>query len=285
MRPFSVIGVALLVLGCAVPDGPRTATSADGVPIRYDLHGTGDTLLVLIHGWTNTRAFWDPHPATLARTHRVAVLDLAGHGESGAARTDWSVRRFGDDVVAVVESAGADRVVLVGFSLGACAALEAAAMLGDRAIGVVIVDALQDVATTFTEADIARVAAQMRGVLADPMAVRAFALSPAAHDSLAARLVRLVPASTPDHAWESLASSLRWRTSELRGTVGRVRSPIVAINSDRVATDVRTWRELSPGFELRVMSGVGHLGVLWERPEEFDRLLLESVSALATARR
>ncbi|MGB5304259.1 MAG: ester cyclase, partial [Gemmatimonadota bacterium] len=67
-----------LEVGFGVMDGE--ALSADGVPIRYEVHGTGDPALVLVHGWTNSRAIWGVHPRTLANTHRVVALDLAGHG-------------------------------------------------------------------------------------------------------------------------------------------------------------------------------------------------------------
>ena len=53
------------------------AFSADGVVIRYETHGAGDPALVLVHGWTNSRAIWGIHPQTLARAHRVVALDLA----------------------------------------------------------------------------------------------------------------------------------------------------------------------------------------------------------------
>jgi hypothetical protein len=44
----------------------------------------------------------------------VVVVDLGGHGQSGLGRSDWNMQAFGDDVVAVVEEVGAQKVVLVG---------------------------------------------------------------------------------------------------------------------------------------------------------------------------
>jgi sigma-B regulation protein RsbQ len=46
---------------------------------------------------------WGEHPRTLSRNYRVVAIDLAGHGESGSDRDEWTMASFGRDVVAVVE--------------------------------------------------------------------------------------------------------------------------------------------------------------------------------------
>jgi len=130
------------LVGCEAdpPEGSAMlgeARAPDGVTISYEVRGVRDPALVLVHGWANTRAIWGVHPETLSRRHRVVALDLAGHGASGADRSEWTMEAFGEDVVAVVDELGLESTVLVGFSMGGAVVLEAAERLGDRVLGVV----------------------------------------------------------------------------------------------------------------------------------------------------
>jgi len=67
-------------------------------------------------------------------------IDLAGHGDSGSAREDWSIPCFADDVVAVIDALGLQQVVLIGHSMGGSVAVEVAVKLEGRVDGVIGVD-------------------------------------------------------------------------------------------------------------------------------------------------
>ena len=114
--------------------------SADGSSIFYDSRGEGDVTLVFVHCWTCNSEFWQPQIDYFARDYRVVWLDLAGHGKSSSQRQEYTMSAFGNDVAAVVDRVGADRVVLVGHSMGGPVVIEAAKLLGDRVIGIVGVD-------------------------------------------------------------------------------------------------------------------------------------------------
>jgi sigma-B regulation protein RsbQ len=142
---LAILIVTALTFGAC--DKPKLATpviesvaSADGVPIRYETVGKTDAALVLVHCWTCNRNFWDAQVAHFAPRLQVVRLDLAGHGESGKARKEYTIPAFAGDVAAVVDKLGLKRVVLVGHSMGGPVALEAQKLLGDRVIGVVGVD-------------------------------------------------------------------------------------------------------------------------------------------------
>ena len=74
------------------------------------------------------------------RGHRVLCLDLLGHGDSDRPSEMWnySVTAFGRQVLALLDTAGVDKAVLGGTSLGANASLEAAAAAPDRVRGLLI---------------------------------------------------------------------------------------------------------------------------------------------------
>ena len=105
--------------------------------------------VVLIHGLRSTAWAWAPVARRLAaRTHTVA-MDLRGHGLSDAPTEDgaYDPDVLAEDVVAVAEGSGVldpaeagARVVLAGHGFGAVVAGLAAAALGARCVGLVLVD-------------------------------------------------------------------------------------------------------------------------------------------------
>src|SRR3970282_656221 len=124
-RPYRILvattlTTAALLLGACAPKAPvtGTVTAADQVAIKYETSGRGEPALVFVHCWTCTRGYWDKQAEHFAKSHQVVRLDLAGHGESGRERKDYTVEAFGGDVAAVVEKLGLKRVVLIGYSIG-----------------------------------------------------------------------------------------------------------------------------------------------------------------------
>jgi pimeloyl-ACP methyl ester carboxylesterase len=261
------------------------ARSVDGVPIRYAVRGTGEPTLVLVHGWTNSRAIWGEHPRTLSRTHRVVALDLAGHGESGADRAQWSIDGFGEDVVAVVEQLALDSVVLVGFSMGGAVVLEAADRMPDRVLGVVLVDAFHDPdeAPPDSMADVME--AQFRANWGDTAFLRAFGFTPDAPDSLIQYVAASSPAQPREHWFPILRAAFTWTRDDAKTTLASVRPPIAAINTTRAPTRVDAIRRYAPSFTVDTMDGVGHAGILLQRVEDFDAKLLAIVERFASAER
>jgi pimeloyl-ACP methyl ester carboxylesterase len=54
----------------------QVAVSADGVPIHYEIHGSGSPALVFVHGWCCDRRCWDGQVQAFALRHTVIALDL-----------------------------------------------------------------------------------------------------------------------------------------------------------------------------------------------------------------
>jgi pimeloyl-ACP methyl ester carboxylesterase len=278
---WAYAGVLIAVVGCspAVGSDKQSATAPDGVDIVYEVFGGDDPTIVLVHGWTNNRQFWHPHIETLSETHRVVALDLAGFGESGHSRTEWTMQNFGEDIAAVARKVRSDQLVLVGFSMGGAAVLEAAKIIPDRVIGVVLVDAFHDPEEQFGDSTGDALISQYRAILGDrdPGVLRQTVFSPATPDSLIQRLRDNLPDSIPEFWWNDLEELFHWNDEELTRTLEAIDAPIEAINSDQTPTNIEAFREYVPSFEVGIMPGVGHLGVIWENLELFDDLLLQAV--------
>ncbi len=75
--------------------------------------------VVLIHGWAyDSLATWHGLLLLLAGRLRVTAVDLRGHGKSDRVRERFDVDDLADDVAAVLNAVGADRVAVVGYSMG-----------------------------------------------------------------------------------------------------------------------------------------------------------------------
>lgn len=90
----------------------------DGIHISYRALGTGPTTLLFMHGWAGSGAYFDETLSYLDLTGlRAITFDLRGHGDSDKPDTGYSDERFARDAFAVADAAGADDVVVIGFSM------------------------------------------------------------------------------------------------------------------------------------------------------------------------
>jgi 3-oxoadipate enol-lactonase len=107
---------------------------------RYWTDGdAGDPALVLLHGATLDHRSWDPQVEALHSRYRVVVPDLRGHGES-AAPEPFAFASAVDDVVALLDELGLERVGLVGLSLGGNIAQEIVHRDPGRVAALVVAD-------------------------------------------------------------------------------------------------------------------------------------------------
>lgn len=75
--------------------------------------------LVLLHGWVyDGLVTWHRVVPLLARTHRVYVIDLRGHGKSARIRGRVNVEDMADEVSGVMDALGLGTVPVVGYSMG-----------------------------------------------------------------------------------------------------------------------------------------------------------------------
>lgn len=95
--------------------------------------------VVFIHGAMHDHSVWALQTRSLAHHgHAVLALDLPGHGRSAGPALP-TVEASAAWVVEALQAAGLERAALVGHSMGALIALEAAALLGERATHLVLV--------------------------------------------------------------------------------------------------------------------------------------------------
>ncbi len=118
----------------------KTISSFDGVDLSCEVRGSQNNPLFFVHGWSCNRDFFAPQAEYFSESHQVISLDLAGHGQSGSGRTEWTIGNFARDVNAVVNALALESPILIGHSMGGAVCLEAARLLGENVAGVVLAD-------------------------------------------------------------------------------------------------------------------------------------------------
>lgn len=141
--------VVALAAGCCAPAqepsvvdfAPRAVTfpSADGGVVSADLWGAGPHALVLVHGGRFDKASWSREARCFAAAGlRVLAIDLRGYGASRApAPSDDPYAGLEFDVLGAVDwlrAEGAERISVLGGSMGGTAAARALAEDGGHAI-------------------------------------------------------------------------------------------------------------------------------------------------------
>lgn len=119
----------------------------DGVRIAYQVSGSGSAL-VLCHAMGSDHRMYDAHRDALAAAHTVITFDQRGSGDSEhpsfteGPDSAYTIEAFGNDLKAVLDALGIERAGLVGYSMGAIAALSFATRWPQRVERLMLVSAM-----------------------------------------------------------------------------------------------------------------------------------------------
>lgn len=240
--------------------------------------------VVLVHGFTQTRACWGPLGDMLRRRAPLSLLDAPGHG--GSARHSNSDIAASGDLIAESARRWGEPVILVGYSMGARMALRSALDHPDVVAGLVLIGGTAGIAeaeersarhqrddATAARLEQAGVEAFLREWLSMPM----FEQLPGwAHfdDERGSNTV------------DGLASSLRNAGTgamvPLWGRLGELDAPLLCVTGERdtrfgaLADDLVDGAHRARSARHSVVSGSGH-AVHLEHPEAVGSLLLGAV--------
>ena len=97
----------------------------NGIDMYYRTYGDGPAV-ILLHGWLQTAAFWNPTALELSRSYKVYVPDLRGHGKTTPLTDDFSIERTANDVEVLINSLELKSVRAIGLSFGSQVLIQAA---------------------------------------------------------------------------------------------------------------------------------------------------------------
>lgn len=111
-----------------------------GVTLSYleqgDKHGA---VLILLHGWVDSRRSFDRNLPHLPRQYHVYAIDQRGHGDSDKPERGYTPNDFVTDVVAFMNALNVGTATLIGHSMGSCIAHQFAVMYPHRLDRLVLI--------------------------------------------------------------------------------------------------------------------------------------------------
>ena len=277
---LSLLSVFLLFNNGCTSQPATEATSADGVKISFSNTGAGETAILLVHGWTNNKTIWDLQVPVLAEKYQVVAVDLAGHGESGNNRSEWKMSSFGEDIAAVVKALKLKKVILVGFSMGGPAILEANKIIPDQVAGLILADAITNPETQYPPPVIHMMDSIMMDLIHNPTPEKAVALGFVVNNP--EESVEKVKAmlDRDQTGWrDMLLENFRWENEDCVPALKEVKVPMLSINPMHNMADIMVFNKYVPTFEARYLGGTGHV-MMWDVTEDFNRALEESIQVI-----
>jgi len=103
----------------------RGYAEVNGLKMYYEIHGSGEPLILLHGGAGATEMFGQLIPA-LAETRQVVAADLQAHGRTADTNRPLSYERMADDVAALIDHLRFEDADVMGYSLGGGVALRTA---------------------------------------------------------------------------------------------------------------------------------------------------------------
>jgi pimeloyl-ACP methyl ester carboxylesterase len=123
------------------PDADHRFVRLDDGDMHVVEDGTpGAPALLLIHGTAGSTAWWDPVVPALAGTCRVIRVDLLGHGRSSSPAGRYGIPAHARRVGTALDRLGADRVMVIGHSMGCMVATPLAEQRPDKVEALALID-------------------------------------------------------------------------------------------------------------------------------------------------
>jgi pimeloyl-ACP methyl ester carboxylesterase len=288
MRKFYLNTLLCALILCCDSNQIGNAVSFDGVKIAYEMGGKGEPTLVFIHGWCCDRTYWSHQFDYFAKKYRVLAIDLAGHGESNGDRSNWSMPAYAEDIAAVVKKLKVNKIVLIGHSAGAFAALAGANLLLDQTVGVIGADGFRIGSETYLERRFNNEYLQdISNGFSDDFAkdmtesVSRWFL-PESDTTLINWVTRDMGMTPRDVAIPAAQAYYKYRNGGLQNALKTVGNniPIIEIKAgDKGKVAIEHIREYAPLFDVVYLYGVGHF-LMMENPEAFNFILEKQLKKL-----
>lgn len=143
---IATVGVVLMTTALAVAQRESSArvrsgyAAVNGLKMYYEVHGTGEPLILLHGGLGSTETFADVIPV-LAKHRQVITMDLQAHGRTADVDRPLSYEAMADDVVSLIGYLKLQRANVLGYSMGGEVALRVAIQHPDAVKKLVVVSA------------------------------------------------------------------------------------------------------------------------------------------------
>jgi pimeloyl-ACP methyl ester carboxylesterase len=253
-----------------------SAAAVDGFELHSSSTGKGPRTVILVHGWTCDDTTWESQVPALSKDYRVLTIDLPGHGKSGSPKDGkLSMDLFALAVESVRSEAGADRVVVIGHSMGTAVIVQYARLYPQHVAALVFVDGLVT-PPNMGPADGPPPEQQISGPNGTNVregiirSMFSAATTPDMQKHILSMMLGAPEATAVGSMYATLDPAV-WKGDVLP-------QPILGLYADKSALANREYMKTHfPNLQYVEVAGSGHFLML-EKPEEFNRLLLGFLS-------
>lgn len=266
-------------------------TPVNGVRLSYEVTGTGEVPLVMVHGSWIARRQWDPVVAQLADSFRVLTYDRRRYSDSERPSGQGSIRENVADLAALIEHLELAPAWVAGNSLGASITLRLAGERPDLLRGITVHEpplfslvATDPVAAPMVEEDMQTDAAVAERIASGDHAGAAEQFA----EALAPGLWTEFPPEIRQTMIENAPAFLdEWRDPDLYAFdlewIREFPHPALLTVGDQsppqFAPVITKLAEALPSVEVRTFTGAGHVPHM-EHPQAY----VEALAAFETSR-
>jgi len=275
----AVVGLTSLVLTTALAQAPPREAQADlpGVRLSYSDTGGRGVPVVFVHAATGSRRVWEYQlPAFTAAGYRVITYDRRGFGRSTIDPAGPQPGIGADDLLALVNHLGLDRIHLVGTAAGGIVALDFAVSFPQRLRSLVVANSIGGV----QDEDYLELGRRLRPAPFNALPPDVRELGPsyrAANAAGTARWLELERQSRPEGTQPPTQTFRNRLTFSLLETIA-VPTLLLTGDADLYAPPavLRLFAARIKNAESIIVPEVGH-STYWEQPDIFNQKVLEFI--------
>jgi pimeloyl-ACP methyl ester carboxylesterase len=267
---FAGLVVMLVLTGSAL------GAKVDGITLHSSSHGAGPTV-ILVHGWTCDDTTWEAQVPALSKQYRVLTLDLPGHGRSGSPKDGvFSMELFARAVESVRSEAKAEKVVLVGHSMGTPVVVQYARMFPQHTAALVFVDGLLRIGRDVPFSRNSQQYVGPEGLKARETMVRGM-FSASTTPAMQTHILNMMLGSPEGTAVGSLKATWDIPTPKYE----TINVPMLGLYADHSGlADREFMKKTYPNLQYAEIPGTGHF-LMMEKPDEFNRRLLDFLKTVS----
>lgn len=246
----------------------------------YEVHGTGETTLFLLHGAYGDRGYFDDAIARwTAAGLRVVAWTCPGYAEGVEVPDGYGVPLLAEYAARMVLEERTSRNVLLGHSMGALIGPRVPALVGDALDGLILSAGSPGFVNRSAEDKEKYLAERVKPIIEDGLSVAEYAvgllrtmMAPGASGPLVDRVIEVVTAMKT----ESFVASMRAITEyNSVPSLQALRIPTLMLpgESDPACTPagMQRMRDLAPRGEYHEIAGAGHYAFA-EKPDEYNEV-------------
>src|SRR5215467_10100815 len=143
MKTTALLLMMLVPAVVLAQEKPTTGYApVNGLKMYYEVHGSGDPVVLLHGAFMTITNNWNGWIAELAKTRKVIAVEMQGHGRTADIDRDITNENLADDVAALLDHLKIPRADLIGYSMGGAVAMQCAIRHPDKVRKVVVISSV-----------------------------------------------------------------------------------------------------------------------------------------------